>query len=348
MAPYALAKIASPPGKRLISLAQNESAAPPSPKAVEAAARAMGAGALYPDPDWTELREAIAGVHGLPADDILCGAGSMELIGGLIQAYAGPGDEVLAGAYSYAFFRTAAELAEAAYVTVPERDFTVDVDLLLQGVTSRTRVVCLANPGNPTGTVLPGDEVRKLRDRLPPDVLLLIDEAYGEFADAGLLFDLVGRGDTVVTRTFSKAYALAGLRVGWGLFPPAVVAELRKILNPNNISGPAQAAAAAAMRDQAHMQSIVEQTNACLRSFSAALRGIGVEPVDSQTNFVLIPFADEAAARSADLALRAEGIVMRGMGGYGLGHCLRATIGTESDMTFAAQVLGRWKKGGGE
>ena len=344
MAPYALAEIAAPAGKRLISLAQNESACAPSPAVAEAVAAALSDAPLYPDPDWTDLRAAIAEVHGLDEGRILCGAGSMELIGALIRAYAGRGDQVLASQYSYAFFRTASQLAEADYVTAAETAYTVDVDALLQAAGPETRIVCVANPGNPTGTVIPDTELRRLRNGLPEGVLLLIDEAYGEFSDTAPLFDLVEGGNTVVMRTFSKAYGLAGMRVGWGLFPEAVTAELRKLLNPNNISGPAQAAAVAAMRDQAYMRRTVETTAHLRDEFCAALREIGLRPVDSKTNFVLIPFRDAETTRLADLALREEGIVMRGMGGYGLAHCLRATIGAREDMTFAIDVLTCWAK----
>ncbi|MEM9735615.1 MAG: aminotransferase class I/II-fold pyridoxal phosphate-dependent enzyme, partial [Pseudomonadota bacterium] len=187
---YALADMAVAPGKRLISLAQNESAAAPSPRALAAAREALGRSVLYPDPDWGELRAAIAETHGLDPAMILCGAGSMELIGALIRAYAGPGAEVLASSHTYAFFRTAAAQARAPYRWVEEADLTVSVDALLGAVGPETRVVAVANPGNPTGTWLPPAEIRRLRDGLPESVLLIVDEAYGEFAGSPAHFDL--------------------------------------------------------------------------------------------------------------------------------------------------------------
>ena len=150
MAPYALADLSPPGGKRLISLAQNESALPPSPQALAAGREALAAARLYPDPDWTDLRAAIARVHGLAPERILCGAGSMELIACLMRCYAGPGDRVLSSQYGYAFFETAARMAGAAFDKAPERDLTVSVDTLLAAAVNETRIVCIANPGNPT------------------------------------------------------------------------------------------------------------------------------------------------------------------------------------------------------
>ncbi|MGB0506010.1 MAG: pyridoxal phosphate-dependent aminotransferase [Pikeienuella sp.] len=344
LAAYALADLSVAPGVRLISLAQNESCVAPSPRAIEAAARAMADGALYPDPDWTGLRAAIAEVHGIDTAGILCGAGSMELISALIRTYAGPGDEVVSTAYAYALFRTAALASGASYKAADEDDLTVSVDNLLTNVGPKTRIVCVANPGNPTGSCLSRSELVRLRDGLPENVLLLIDEAYGEFANTEACFGLVDRGDTIVMRTFSKAYGLAGLRVGWGLFPPEVAGEVRKLMNPNNIAGPAQVAATAAMRDQPYMLAAVAEVSSRRDRFATTLREIGLDAQPSAANFTLIRFANATEAQSADMALRAKGILMRGMGGYGLPHCLRATIAGEDDMALATQVLTNWKE----
>ncbi|MBY8974995.1 aminotransferase class I/II-fold pyridoxal phosphate-dependent enzyme [Rhodobacteraceae bacterium NNCM2] len=346
LAAYALADLSVTGGAEPVSLAQNESADRPSPNAISAASRAARRGELYPDPDWQDLRRAIAEVHGVEAQSILCGAGSMELIGALIRAYAGPGDEVLSTSLAYAFFRTATALSDAAYVAAAEEEMTVSVDAVLAAVSPRTRVVCVANPGNPTGTRVPRAELVRLREGLPPDVLLVIDEAYGEFADHldEPVFDLCQRGDTVVLRTFSKAYSLAGMRVGWGVFPAAIAREVRKILNPNNVSAASQAAAAAAMRDQAHMRETVSVTVARRDGFARHLARIGVEAGPSATNFLLLRFSDAAEAKSADDALRGGGILMRGMGGYGLPECLRATIGSAEAMETAGSLLTDWTR----
>jgi len=341
MAPYALADLATPPGKPLAQLAQNESGLAPSPAALEAARLALGDARLYPDPDWRDLRAAIAEVHGLDPAGILCGAGSMELIQALAMAWLGPGRHALTTAYGYLFFRSAAMQAGSRTDLAPETDLAVDVDALLAAASPRTAVVFVANPGNPTGTWIDREAVLRLRDGLREDILLVIDEAYGEFADAPgeTMFDLVARGDTVVLRTFSKAYGLAGMRVGWGLFPAAVAAEVRKVLNPNNLAAPSQAAATAAMRDQAHMRKIRDQTATRRDRFAAALRQLGLAVPGSHTNFVLARFDSAAAAASAVAALRAEGVLTRAMGGYGLPDCLRITIGGQDEMDRARDLL---------
>lgn len=346
LAPYALADLSAPHGKRPISLAQNESALPPSPSALEAARAAATDARLYPDPDWRGLRAAISEVHGVDPVQILCGAGSMELIAALAAVYLGPGLRGLTSAYGYLFFRTATRIAGGEIDLAPETDLTVDVDAVLAAVSAGTRVVFIANPGNPTGTRIARAELARLRDGLPGDVLLVIDEAYGEFADApgDSPFDLVARGNTVILRTFSKVYGLAGMRVGWGAFPLPVAGELRKVLNPNNISGVAQAAATAAMRDQVHMGKVRAEIAARRDGFAAACRSLGLFVPESHANFALLRFASAESAGDADRALRAGGVLMRRMDGYGLADCLRATIGTASDMQRALDCLAAWNE----
>ncbi len=338
MAGYALADLGD---ARAVSLAQNESAFPPSPAALVAGRTALKDSALYPDPDWRALRATIAGIHPVDAGTLLCGAGSMELIGCLVRAFAGPGDTVLGTEYGYLFVATAAQQAGAAYVKAPETDLTVSVDAILARVDATTRMVFVCNPGNPTGTRIANAEIVRLREALSRDVLLVVDQAYAEFDDQdhGAIFDLVARGDTVVTRTFSKAYALAGLRVGWGAFPPAIGAEVRKLLNPNNIAAPSQAIATAAMADQGHMRMIVSETAALRDAVADRLRTAGYTVPASHANFLLIRFRDAETASRADRALREAGLILRGMAGYGLADALRATIGPPEAMARMAETL---------
>lgn len=338
MAAYALADLG---GEEKPTLAQNESAFPPSPKAKAAGIAALDRAALYPDPDWQVLRDALAATHGVARDLILCGAGSMDLIDTVIRGFAGPGDEVLATSYSYLFVAAATARARATYVTVPETGFRVPVDALLAAVTERTRIVFICNPGNPTGTCIPNTEILRLRQGLGNDILLVIDQAYGEFDDQDQtpVFALAGHGDTVILRTFSKAYGLAGQRIGWGIFPPAIGAEIRKLQNSNNVTIVGLAMATAALADQAHMRQTVERTAALRDRFLAGLIQAGYTVPESRTNFVMIPFADQSAARRADAELRKAGIIMRGLGGYGLAHCLRATIAPEEVMQRAMAII---------
>lgn len=344
MSPYALAQIFVPPGKTPVSLSQNESLRPPSPKTIEAAGRAASETALYPDPDCTRLREALGALHGIDPEGIVCGNGSLDLIGCLARAYAGPGASVLAPEHAYPFFRTAAQSVGANFVTAPEDDCTASIDALLAAVRPETAIVFLANPGNPTGTRVPKSELQRLRNRLEDNVLLVIDEAYGEFADhlGERTWDIVARGDTVVLRTFSKAYGLAGFRVGWGMFPPDVAGELRKIINPNAVSHPAQAAALAALEDQPYMAETCALTSDLREEACRALLDAGFDARPSLTNFLLIHFAGEAKAQSAERTLQTEGIVLRRQQGAGLPHALRMTIGPEKDLLTAINQLKHW------
>ncbi|MDG1431016.1 MAG: histidinol-phosphate transaminase [Paracoccaceae bacterium] len=346
MSPYALAQLDVPAGKSLISLSQNESLRPPSPLAIKAAAAAVQAAHMYPDPEWVVLREALSELHDIPAEGILCGNGSMELIGCLTQAYADDKNAVLAPAHAYPFFRTATALARARFDTAPEEDGRVCVDNLLNAVQPDTRIVFVANPGNPTGTFISRQELVRLRDGLASDILLVIDEAYGEFADHrdAPMFDLVERGNTVVLRTLSKAYGLAGQRVGWGLFPPAIAREVRKIMNPNNISLAGQASASAAIIDQTYMRETCDMTAQLRDRFRDRLMSAEFDVPESFTNFVLIRFASAEQVKSVDAYLKAEGAFLRPQNGAGLAHCLRATIASAEDLNTAAGLLESWKK----
>lgn len=343
MAAYAGASLS--PGA--VSLAQNESLRSPSPMAIAAAQGAMVSAQLYSDPDWSALRQGLARRHGIDPDGILCGGGSLDLIAALVRAFAGPGRAVLAPEHAYPFFGSAARMAGARFDTAPEVATTVSVDALLTALRPDTALVFVANPGNPTGTCLAAPDLRRLRRELPRNVLLVVDEAYGEFADHlnTPVFDMTDGGGTVVLRTFSKAYGLAGMRVGWGLFPPAIAREMRKVLNPNNVTAAGQAAALAALDDDAYMRETCRLTALLRDGFIRDLRAAGLQADDSHTNFVLIRFADATAAQSADRALRRAGLVLRAQGGAGLPHALRATITGDGALDRVAATLSNWVSG---
>lgn len=346
MSPYALADMTAPDWLDLVSLSQNESLRGPSPAVVEAAKSALSDGAFYPDPDWTSLRAALAHQHGIAMEGILCGAGSLDLIGCLARVFSGPDRAILAPAHAYPFFRTAAQMANARFDTAPEQNETVCVDAVLKAVARDTSIVFLANPGNPTGTHIAKSDLSRLRAELRADILLVIDEAYGEFIDARTerCWDLVDKGNCVVLRTFSKAYAMAGFRVGWGLFPTTVATELRKVMNPNGNTGVSQAAAVAAITDQTYMIETCEATTALRDDTADRLREVGFDIVPSVTNFVLVRFETTEAAYSADAALRAKGIFLRRQQGAGLPHALRMTIGPTSDNERAIACLTKWQR----
>ena len=324
--------------ERPIRLASNESALGPSEKAMAAYRAIAGEIHRYPDGGSNELCEALAAHYRLDAERIVCGAGSDELIGLLTRAYSGPGDEVLYSRHGFLMYPIAARTAGATPVTAPEKNLTTDVDALLAAVTPRTRSVFVANPNNPTGTFLTADEMARLHAGLPSSVLLVIDAAYAEFVvrndyEPGVA--LVDKAQNVVMcRTFSKIYALGGMRVGWAYCPPAVADVLNRVRNPFNVTAAGQAAAVAALKDVASADRAREH-NAIWRPWTEReLAALDLEVTPSVGNFVLVRFPNDPS-RNASAAfehLQANGILTRKMGAYGLGDRLRITIGTEPEM----------------
>ena len=330
-----------------IVLAQNEHAYPPSARVRQAISDALDQAQLYSDSDWTELRSAIAEVHDLDPGNIVCGCGSMELMSALMLAYLSPDERILMTEYGYLFMRTLARLVGARVDSAAEPDYRIDVDNIIGALRPDTKLVFIVNPGNPCGSLLHNDEIRRLRAALPQDVLLLVDEAYAEFVDDGFhspLFDLAEQGNTVITRTFSKIYGLAGLRVGWGYFPGAIRDQLRKVLNPGSVTSLSQVAARAAMQDQA---TVVEARRliAGQRDYlTSAIGDLGLRVVPSQTNFILVDFETDKRAASAYRFLRDHRLIVRPMAGYGLPACLRITIGKPEQMQLTARTLADWRR----
>ena len=329
--------------KRVIKLASNEGALGPSPKAVAASRGTAQSLCRYPDGGCVDLRQAIARQYSLDAANITCGAGSDELIGMLIRAYAGPGDEVLCSQYGFLMYAIGATAVGATPVMAPENGITADIDSILRHVTAKTRLVFLANPNNPTGTYLPVSEIRRLHQGLPQNVLLVLDAAYAEYMtepdyESGV--QLAATADNVVvTRTFSKIHALGGLRIGWCTGSPAVIDVLNRVRGPFNVSTPAQNAAIAALADQAHVDKVRLHTRRWLDWTTGRLRKLGFTVTDSFGNFALINFGDPARAEAADAHLRRHGIILRPLKPYGLTHCLRATIGTAGEMRATVAAL---------
>jgi histidinol-phosphate aminotransferase len=329
-------------------LSANECAIGPSPAAVEAFHKAANEIHLYPDGSAFELRDAIAEVHGLNPERIACGNGSDELLTLLASAYLRPGDEVLFSRHAFLVYRIATLANSAAPVMVPEPKLRVDVDEMLARVTPRTRLVYVANPNNPTGTYLSSDDLRRLHAGLPPDALLVIDAAYAEFVrrndyESGV--EIVSRFDNVVmTRTFSKIYGLAGLRVGWAFCPAAVTDVLNRVRGPYNVSIAAQRAASAALRDRAHLERAIEHNETWRRWLTEEIRKIGLRVDDSAGNFVLLHFVNTHMAKAADEFLLARGIALRPVGAYGLPACLRLTVGLEEANRATVAALAGFVK----
>ncbi len=338
---FAVAGIAHP-----AKLSSNENPLGPSPKAMAAFREAALELHRYPDGGAERLRDGIARRFGLEKDRIVCGNGSDELISLLARAYAGPDEEVLFSRHGFLMYRLSALAAGARPRAAPEKELRTDLEALLAMVGPATRIVFLGNPNNPTGSWLGAAEVARLRERLPPDVLLVLDAAYAEYVeekdyDPGE--GLVRAGDnTVMLRTFSKIYGLAALRLGWAYCPPAIADVLNRLRGPFNTSAPAQAAALAALDDRDHEARSRAHNNHWRAWLAREIAAAGYRVYPSVGNFLLVEFAD---ADAADAFLKSRGLIMRKMGAYGLGRCLRITIGTEAETRATAAALAEFAGG---
>lgn len=327
-----------------IRLNQNECAALPSKRVIEAFTAAARDANRYPDPSCSALRAAIADAHGLDMARIVCGNGSGELLALLARSYAGRGDEILTAEHAYLYFTTAAHLAGASPVRAAAAgDLGVDVDAMLSAVTERTRMVCVDNPGNPTGAYRSAHDMHRLRRGLRDDILLVIDSAYAEYAtaddyDAGARLVEAGE-NTVMLRTFSKIYGLAGARVGWAYCPAGVADALNRARLPNNLAGPSQAAAVAALTDTARVGNLRAENDALRVKFCADLTALGVRAYPSQGCYVLARFAGVEMASTVDAKLRNRGIHGRPMAAYELPDCIRFTIGAAEEMAAVTKAL---------
>ena len=329
---------------RVLKLSSNENPLGCSERARAAFVAAAADLHRYPATDHASLRRAIGEVHGLDPDRIVCGVGSDEVLQFVTHAYAGVGDQVITTRHGFSMYPILARMVGAEPVTVPETDRRIDVDAILAAVTDRTRIVFIANPANPTGTMLDQDELRHLVDGLPAHVILVHDGAYTEFsgdADGGA--SLVDRHPNVVmTRTFSKIHGLGGLRIGWGYAQRDIIDVLNRIRQPFNLSNAQLAAAEAAIRDTGFIADCAD-LNARMRDrMRQGLIALGIACDESFTNFVLARFADAAQAEAADAALRDDGILVRRVGGYGLPEALRITVGDPDGCGRVLDCLGRF------
>jgi histidinol-phosphate aminotransferase len=345
IAPYVPGTSALPGAHAVIKLSSNETPLGPSPRAIEAYLAAADSLSRYPDGSARTLREAICKMYGLDPGHIVCGAGSDELLNLLAGAYLGPGDEAIYSEHGFLVYKIAIMARGATAVAAPETELTTDVDAILARVTDKTRVVFIANPNNPTGTYIPFDEVKRLRAGLPDEVLLVLDAAYAEYVrrndyEAGI--ELVATThNTVMTRTFSKIYGLAYLRIGWAYCPAEVADVLNRIRGPFNVSGPAIAAGVAALQDQAWVQRAVEHNELWRARMTDALSAIGLGVTPSAANFLLLHFktGNGKSAPEADKFLHDKRIILRRVAEYGFPNALRMTIGTEEDNRAVLDAL---------
>ena len=328
---------------RIIKLSSNEGAFGPPPSASEAYTAMAGELHRYPDGGSAELRRAIGRRFGLDPERIVCGTGSDELIGHICHIYGGPGADILMSAHGFSMYDISGTYSGARVIKVPERNLTTDVDAMLAAVTPNTRVVFIANPNNPTGSLLGPDDVERLRAGLPPEVLLVLDAAYAEYVDradydAGA--KLVDAGEnTVMLRTFSKVFGLGGMRVGWCYGPPAIIDAINRVRGVFNVNLAAQAAAVAALAEPGWVEKSVAHNNQWRAWLMASLASVGITTHPSEGNFFLADFGTAAKADAANAHLKSRGLIVRAMGSYNLAHTLRITVGTEEECQLVAQAL---------
>jgi histidinol-phosphate aminotransferase len=348
---YVPGKSTAPGVAKVFKLSSNETPLGPSPKAIAAYKTVADHLEDYPDGGATALREAIGKAYGLDPARIVCGTGSDELLNLLAHAYLGPGDEAIHTTHGFLVYPIATLGSGATPVVAPERDHTADIDAILAKVTERTKIVFLANPNNPTGTYVPFDEVKRLHVSLPKNVLLVIDAAYAEYVrrndyESGI--ELVATSENVVmTRTFSKIYGLAALRLGWLYAPAHVTDALNRIRGPFNVNAAAIAAGVEAINDVAHVERARQHNEKWLAWLTEEIGKLGLKVTPSVGNFILIHFPDTKGktAKDADALLTSRGCVLRAVGAYHLPNALRMSVGTEdaNRLTVAtlAEMMGK-------
>jgi histidinol-phosphate aminotransferase len=346
IAPYTPGKSPVPePGRKVFKLSANETPFGPSPHAIEVYKAAAAHLEDYPEGTSKVLREAIGRSFGLDPNRIICGAGSDEILNLLAHVYLGPGDEAISTTHGFLVYPIATMANGATNVIAAETEYTCDVDAILGCVTPRTKLVWLANPNNPTGTYLPFDEIKRLRNELPPNVLLVLDAAYSDYVsrnDYELGIELVATTDnTVVTHTFSKIHGLAALRVGWMFGPAHIVDAVNRIRGPFNVTTPAMLAAVAALEDTGHQQMSKAHTEQWRNWMTEEVGKLGLKVTPSVANFVLIhfPTTKGKTAAEADAFLTKRGLVLRALKNYQLPDALRMTIGTEEANRLVAEGL---------
>ncbi|MBB4640984.1 histidinol-phosphate transaminase [Rhizorhapis suberifaciens] len=354
ISPYVPGKATSDDGRKVVKLSANENPLGTSPKVRAAFMAATADLAAYPDPGATLLRGAIAAEYGLDSARIIYGTGSDELLHLASSAYAGPGDEVLYVRYGFSVYDIAARRVGATPIEAPDKDYATDVDALLACVTEKTRVVYLANPNNPTGTFSNRQEIARLHRGLPPEVLLVIDQAYAEYLepeDDDLGLELAKTAANVfVTRTFSKIYGLAAERIGWGYASSEVIDALHRIRAPFNVTTAGQAAAAAAIDDKQWIEASRAHNRQWRQWLASEVEGLGnygLKVVPSRANFLLILFEGSLNAEAAYKGLMQAGYATRWLPGQGLPNALRITIGTEAQTRDIARLLRQMAEGRG-
>jgi histidinol-phosphate aminotransferase len=322
-------------------LASNENALGPSPLAVEALRAAAAQVHLYPDGGAYYLRQAIAAAHRLDPSQVLPVNGSNEALELIGHVFLDRRKGIVMSDHAFVVYRLVAMAARASVVSVPMRAFTHDLDAMLASIRPETRVVFVANPNNPTGTMVSGYAIDRFMDKVPCNVVVCFDEAYVELVDPlhqpdTLRYVREGR-NVIVLRTFSKTYGLAGLRIGYAVAPEACISLLNRVRQPFNVNAPAMAAAMAALRDANHVRRTREMVRAGLEYLMSGFRAMDLEYVPSVANFILVKVGK---GRNVFQALQAKGYIVRPMDGYGLCEYIRVTVGTRDQNEGFLRALG--------
>lgn len=345
--PYIPGEAKAEGASKVIKLSSNESALGPSPMALEALRAATASAHLYPDANSEELRGALARKFKLHFDQIMCGCGSEEILHLIARAFVDAGDEVVVSQFGFIGHHIAGMAAGGKLVKVPETDFKVDLDAMLASVTTKTKVVFIANPGNPTGTMLPLGDIKAFHSALPDNILLVLDAAYAEFAQSiegygsGASLVEAGAANVIVTRTFSKMHGLAALRVGWAYGAKEVISFVNRVRPAFNTNALAQAAACAALDDDIFVNEALRVNDEGLSQMTRGLERSGLAVTPSVCNFVLAHVSEDSLLDCESLfdALRRTGVIVRPVGGYGLANSLRISVGTREDNDVLLDAL---------
>lgn len=336
-----------PKGLPLVNLGFNELPYGPTPKVAEVLEAMKSKVASYGTPYCDALRDRIGALNGLTPDHLICGNGSEELLDVIGRNFARAGDEILISAYGYIQFEMCARRQGATIVKAAEADFTTDVDALLGAITERTKLLFLANPNNPTGTLLPVSEMQRLVDNVPGHIVVVLDLAYGEFVQgdfcAAAHAMAAGRENVIVTRTFSKAYGLAGLRVGWAHVPPALLPSLYAARGMGSVNAFAQSAALAALEDHKIVAERIAETNSERDRLAGVLTQRGIRVLPSHTNFLLIRPGDAALTERLVVHLFDDaGLIVGRTREAGLEDWMRFSLGTPAQNDLLLESVGRF------
>ena len=331
----------------LIRLSANENPLGPPPKAVAAIQKALRQIHRYPDGAATGLKERLAQLSDLSPDNIILGNGSNEIFELSVRTFLQQGDEVLLPAPTFAYYRITAQAQGARCIFCPLKDFKIDLSAMAKKVSPRTKLVFLSNPNNPTGTIFTRSELAAFLASLPAQVICVVDEAYGEYVTAPdyprLQEYQSGKRWVITTRTFSKFYGLAGLRIGYGIAKAELIEQIAKVRQPFSVNLLAQTAAKAALEDEEHQEKTADLNEAGKRYLSAELSRLGLSFVRSEANFILVHLGPQAP--QAVEKLLQQGIVVRGMAGYGLEQYIRVSIGLPEENKRLIKALELWRKG---